>query len=78
MAKIQQIVGISKKKPENFLSCAHANLNYVIREWLIALAEGEDDDLTSGAKAERDETAEACGDEDGLVAFVVPVVELPA
>ena len=51
---------------------------YIIRERLIALAEGEDDNLASGAKAEGDEATETCGDEEGLVAFSVPVVELIA
>ena len=45
-------------------------------ELLIASAKGEDDDLTSSAEAEGDEAAETCGDEEGLRAFGVPVVEL--
>ena len=51
---------------------------YIIRDRLIAPPEGEDDNLTCGPKAEGDEAAEACGDEEGLVAFSVPVVELVA
>lgn len=50
-------------------------LNYN-KDWLSASAEGEDDDLTGGAEAEGDKATEACGDEEGLGAFGVPVVEL--
>ena len=48
----------------------------MIRERLIAPPEGEDDNLTCSTKAEGNETAEAGSDEDGLVAFSVPIVEL--
>ena len=44
----------------------------------LPAAEGKDDDLASGTKAEGDEATEAGGDEERLLSFCVPVVELPA
>ena len=65
----------TRKSPKTF-SVHTCEPYYIIRERLIALAEGEDDNLASGTKAEGDEAAEAGGDEEGLVAFSVPIVEL--
>lgn len=67
----------TRKSPKTF-SVHTCEPYYIIRERLIALAEGEDDNLASGAEAEGDEASEACGDEEGLRTFGVPVVELPA
>ena len=75
-AKIRIISETNKKKHENFLRARMWTLNYNNKDWLSASAKGEDDDLTGGAEAEGDKAAEACGDEEGLGAFGVPVVEL--
>lgn len=61
--------------PTRKLKELHRKL-YLKALWLIAPVEGEDHDLTCGAEAEGDESAEACGDEERLRAFGVPVVEL--
>lgn len=66
---------LRKEKNELVSATTQLKLTAVIP---LPAAEGKDDDLASGTKAEGDEATEAGGDEEGLLSFCVPVIELPA
>ena len=66
---------LRKEKNELVSATTQLKLTAVIP---LPAAEGKDDDLASGTKAEGDETTKTCSDKEGLFSFSVPVIELPA